>query len=152
MDPERPQSSSGIAPAVKWASYAGLYGFLCGILLLVPLGVVARTLVEVLAMPPALTVIVIPGSGAIVAAIVWWAVVERRAAYTYPFGGVAGLVTVVGTVLLWMTALVVVYGSWTLRIRETLLIIGLVVAVAAPVGAVAGLPLMYARRQLGSGA
>lgn len=150
MVPESADSSASLAPSVKWSMYAGAYAFLCGALLLLPLGFVANALVMILPLPNVATAVVVPGSSALVGAAVWWVVVERREAYTYLFGGLVGLVTVLATVLFWMVVIAVVWGLWSLQIAGTGLVILFVLAVATPVGVVAGMPIMYARRRLGT--
>lgn len=144
MVPEDSDTAAGSSP-VRWTLYAGVYAFLCGLLLLVPLGVVAETLLKVLTLPVAFTVILVPTSGAIIAAGVWWVVVERQETYTYLRGGAFGLLTALGTVLLWTLLVAIVYGPSAPLAAGV--VIGFVIAVTAPIGVVAGLPLLYARRR-----
>lgn len=151
MDPERPRSSPRIAPRTRWSLYAGLYAFLCGGLLLLPLGFVAHTLVKVLGLPTSFTSVLVPGTGAVVGAVVWWVVVERRDAYTYLAGGAVGVLTALFTALLWALVIAVVWGPEFLLLAGTLLVIAFVLAVSAPLAFVAGIPLMYARRRSDDG-
>jgi hypothetical protein len=137
-----------VSTSSRWSAYAGVYAFLCGVALTVPLGFVAGTLVKVLGLPTALTAVLVPGSGAVAGAVAWWAVVERPEAYGYLRGGLAGLVTVLLTVLFWAHLIAVVWAPEFLALPGTVLTIGVVLAVTAPAGFVAGLPLLYLRRRL----
>lgn len=135
---------STVSPSVKWALYAGVYAFLCGAVLLLPLGAVADTLVEILTLPRGFTTVLVSGSGAVIGAVVWWTVVERRDAYAYLLGGTVGLLTALFTVLLWAALVAIVYGPSAALAGGVVIVFVLVVI--APVAFVAGLPLMYARR------
>lgn len=143
----RPASSS--APSVKWSLYAGAYALFCGVVLLLPLGFVASTLVEVLSLPRAYTAVIVPGSGAVFGAVVWWAAVERQDEYTYRRGGAVGLLTALCTVVFWVLLLTVVWGPWAILAGGVVVVFALVVA--GPVAFVSGVPLMYARRRLDDG-
>lgn len=134
---------------MKWSLYAGIYAFVCGVVLLLPLGFVAGTLVEILSLPRAYTALFVPGSGAVIGAVVWWAAVERRDAYTYLLGGAVGLVTALCTVLFWVLLLALVWGPWAVLAGGVVVVFALVVA--GPVAFVSGMPLMYARRRLDDG-
>ena len=148
MGPDTPRPSPAVSTSGRWSAYAGIYAFLCGAALLVPLGFVAGTLVKVLGLPSAFTAVLVPGSGAVVGAVAWWAVVELPAEYGYLRGGAVGLLTVLGTVLFWALVIAVVWAPEFLALSGTLLTIGFVLVVTAPVGFVAGLPLLYLRRRL----
>lgn len=134
---------------MKWSLYAAVYAYCCGVVLLAPLGFVADALVQILGQSTTFTVVLVPGSGAIVGAIAWWGIVERRGAYTYPSGGLAGLATALGTVLLWVVALATVWAPRFVVLGGA--VIAFVLAVVGPVGFVAGLPLLYARRRMDAG-
>lgn len=135
--------------STRWSVYAGIYAFLCGALLLLPLGVVADALVEILRVPTGFAGVLVPGSGAIVGAVVWWGVVERRDAYTYLAGGLVGLLTALCTVLFWSLLVVHVFGRWA--IVSAGIVVGFVLLWTTPVAVIAGLPLMYARLRLTDG-
>lgn len=134
------------SPSVKWSVYAGIYVFVCGAAMVIPLGVVATTLVKILGLPTAFTVVLVPGSAAVIGTIVWWTVTERRNAYSYANGVIFGLVTSVVTVLFWGLVVAIVWGLQAVRISA--IVIGFVLVVASPVGSIAGLPLMHVRRRL----
>jgi len=144
VTPER--SASSPSPSVVWSLLAGAYVFVCSSLVVLPLGAVADTLLTVLGLPESYAAVLVPGSGALVGAVGWWALVERRAAYSYLFGALFGLVTAVVTVLGWTLAVSVVWGPRTVLLAGVV-VIGFVLAITAPFGAVAGLPMMYARRR-----
>lgn len=141
-------SAPSRSPSVTWSLLAGAYTFLCSSLVLGPLGAVSDTLLTVLGLPETYAAVLVPASSAAVGAVCWWALVERRAAYAYPFGALFGLVTAVVTVLGWTVAVAVVWGPRTVLLAGGV-VIGFVLALTAPIGAVAGLPLLYARRRFG---
>jgi hypothetical protein len=77
-EPESPPSSPerALEQSLKWSLYAGGYAFLCGLLLLVPLGFVAQVLVGLLTGQTAtaargMASVVVPGSGAVIGTAVW---------------------------------------------------------------------------------
>ncbi|UPV73048.1 hypothetical protein M0R89_10850 [Halorussus limi] len=142
MDTAGPRPASGLAPAAKWSMYAGAYAFLCGTVLLLLLGPVARTVASVLAAPTDFPALVLAGPIPVVGVVVWWAVVERRDARSYLVGGAVGLLTAAFTVLLW--------ALWALFVWELGLLLwaGVLVLFLLAVSGIAGVPLMYARRRL----
>lgn len=138
----------GISPSKKWSLYAGVYAFLCSIVPLLVLSPISNTLVTVLPLPIGSSGFVLAAPVPFVGAVVWWAVVERREAYAYLFGGLAGLLTALATVLLWTLVLAVVWGPAVLRARGVLVVISFALAVSLAMAFVSGLPLLYARRRL----
>lgn len=134
---------------MKWSAYAGVYAFLCGVVLLVLLRPVADTLVRLLALPAGYSVFLLAGPVTVIGAGVWWAVVERRGEYTYRLGGIVGMLTALFTVLLWVLLFAIVWGPVSVLAGGVLVFFVLVVS--APVAFIAGLPLMYARHRLGTG-
>lgn len=86
---------------------------------------------------------------AILGAVLWWGVVERRDSYTYLTGGLVGLSTALLTVFIWSLVVAIVDGPWAILAAG--IVVGFVILVAAPAGAVAGVPLMYARLRLTDG-
>lgn len=84
-----------------------------------------------------------------IGAVVWWTLVERREADTYPIGGAFGLVTAILTGFLWTVRFV---SGWGVEMALALpVLIGFVLGVTVIAGALAGLPLMYVRRRLADG-
>lgn len=126
--------------------YAGVYTFVCATLMLLLLGPISDTLVEILALPTDYSSFLMAGPTLVVGTAVWWVVVERRGAYTYPVGAVFGLLTALLTVLFWLLVFAVVWEAGLVLTGG--LLIGFVLAVAVPIGLVVGLSAMYARRRL----
>lgn len=134
-----------MAASSKWSLYAGIYSFLGSLALFLPFGFVAGTLLKVLGLSSGLSAAGIPGSAGIIGTIVWWILIERRTDYRYRSGGVFGLVTAISTVLFWTLMVGVVYGPGA--VLAAWVVILFVGGMTAPVGFIAGLPLLYARRQ-----
>jgi hypothetical protein len=129
--------------------YAGVYTFLCSIVLLLLLYPISNTLVQILGLPTGLSTFLLAGPVAVLGAVVWWAVVERPKKYTYRFGMVFGLLTVLATVLFWVLVFSVVWGPSLVLTGWFLIVFVLVVSI--PVGFVTGVTGMYARRRLDEG-
>lgn len=142
------ESSSMGSISIRWSVYAGLYTFLAGAGLLMPLWVIARTVGVSLGVPTGFIAILVPGSGAVIGAIVWWAVIEHRDTYTYLLGGIGGVVTALLTVLCWTLLVAIVWGP--LAILAARVVILFVLVVVSPVAFVAWLLMTYARRHWGS--
>ncbi|MBV0903264.1 hypothetical protein [Haloarcula salina] len=140
--------ASTLSTPIAWSLLAGAYAFVCSSLVLLRLGAVAGTLLTVLGLPEPYAGVLVPASAGVVGAVGWWALVERRAAQSYLLGALFGLTTAVVTVSLWTLAVAVVWGPRTVLLAGVV-VIGFALAVTAPLGAVAGLPLMYARRRFG---
>jgi hypothetical protein len=102
--------NSMVSVSTRWSVYAGIYTFLAGAGLLMPLGVIAGTLVEILGLPTGFTAVLVPGSGTVIGAVVWWVVIEHRNNYTYLLGGTVGLLTALVTVLWWALVVAILYG------------------------------------------
>lgn len=139
-----PLPASGVAPSVKWSSYAGVYALLCAAVLLLLMSQVATLVADVLALPSD-SALWLAGPVPVIGAVVWWAVVEKGSRYTYPFGGAAGLLTGLLTVLFWVVRAAFVWGpngvlaGWPLVFA--------VIVPTVPAALLAGLPVMYARRR-----
>lgn len=140
-----PPSSDGVTPPAKWSMYAGLYMFLCGTAVAFLLYDVLALLGEVLGLPAAFTTVILASPSLAIGALVWWALVERRASYTYLVGGAAGLLTALLTGVVWVARFV---SGWGVEMGLAVgVLIGFVLGVAVTGGVLAGLPLMYARRR-----
>lgn len=138
-----------VSAKTRWSAYVAIYAFVVGAGLLVPLGVVAETITKVLGVGTESTGIVVPGSGALIGGIIWWAIVERREAYTFLAGGAAGLVTGGLTVSVWALAGALLYGPGAILVVGPVILF--VLGVVSPIACIGLLPMMYARRQLGGG-
>lgn len=145
MEPAGPRSTAGVAPATRWALAAGAYAFLWSTVLLWRMGAVTDALGQLLPYttgPPAVFLALpVPSVGA----IAWWAVVERRGAYSYPRGAAAGAVTALGATLCWLVVYAFVWGPRLVATGGILIAVVLVVTV--PTAALVMLPLLYVRRQ-----
>lgn len=103
---------------------------------------------EVIGLPAAYAMVILASPALAIGAVVWWAVVERRDAYTYRLGGAFGLVTALLTGLLWTVRFVGFWGFEMLVIPIVAFLVAFVLGLTALAGVLAGLPLMYARRRL----
>ncbi|WP_253736923.1 hypothetical protein [Halohasta salina] len=135
-----------VAASTRWSIYAGSAAFIAGAVAVGSLGAIARTLSTVLGLPTGDAAILLPAPGAVLGGVVWWAVVERRAAVDYPSGAAAGCLTAVLTVGVWTLLVALVYGPGVIFVGETLLVIAIAVVVTTPFGAVMGVAVTAARR------
>jgi hypothetical protein len=129
-----------------WSLTAGVYAFLCGAVLLLLLSPVSTTLGELFGFPSAYSTFLLAAPAVVIGAVVWSSAVERRQAYTYPFGALFGAVTALLTVLFWLVIFTLVWGVSLVRTGGIL--IAFVLVVVVPAGLATGLPLMYARQRL----
>lgn len=137
---------------MAWSLSAGVYAFVCATamvaLLLSP---VSRALGPG---PAGYRAVSMAAPVAVVGAVVWWAVVERRGGRAYPLGAASGLATAFLTVLFWVLAYAAVWGAGSVSRTVDVVslagsLIAFVLAVTLPAGVVAGVALLYARRRLG---
>jgi hypothetical protein len=140
---------SGSHSAVKWSSYVGVYIFLCSTATLLILGPISNTLGKLLGFPAVLSELLLAVPVSLIGAAVWWALTERREAYSYRIGAATGVVTALATVLFWVFVYSIIWGSLVVLAGGVL--IGFVLAVVAPVAVVIGVTAMYVRRELGDG-
>jgi hypothetical protein len=134
--------------ATTWSLVAGAYALACALLLVARFGVPAGTIGTALALPTDWPTLLLTAPAPVAGAFAWWLAVERRADYGYLLGGAVGLTTALLTVAAWTLWAVAVWGPPVLAAAA--LLVAAVLLVTLPVGFVAGLPLMYARRRLGS--
>lgn len=149
MDSDRTSSPSARRSSTVWSLCAAGYAFGCAAALVSVLGTPVETVATALTLPSDSTVLVAAPATPF-GAVVWWALVERRRAHSYLAGGAAGLVTALLTVAFWSVWAATVWGPRLVWV--TGLLVGAALAVSLPVGAVAGVPLMIARRRVGSSA
>jgi hypothetical protein len=139
-----PRSASRLSTPVKWSVIASGYLLLCAVGLLLVLSQVTTLVAEILGVPAG-SPLGLAAPAPVVGAVAWWTGVERGGRLTYLSGGAVGLVTALLTVVFWLLWGVAVWGiegvlaGWPLVFA--------VLAPSLPVGAIAGLPLMYARRR-----
>lgn len=134
-------------PSIRWSLSAGLYMFVCGTATALALSDVLGLLASVIGLPPAVSLGILASPAFVVGTASWWAVVERREAYTYLLAAVSGLVTALATGIVWTLRFVSVWGFEMLAAEMVTLLIGAVLGVISVAGALAGLPLMYVRRR-----
>lgn len=144
-------SSSGVSSSVQWSIYAGVFLFFCGVVTAFLLDDLLTVFADVIGLPTAYSLAILASPVLLVGAVVWWAVVERRTAYTYRIGAAAGLLTALFTGVLWTARFVQVWGFELLLVDVVPLLVGIVFVGGAIAGVLAGLPVMYARRRLDSG-
>lgn len=143
---KRPAGGTDRSSRRRWSLVAGGWAFLLSVgLLSVFLGPVARVIGELLGRSAGVSGVFVAVPVGVVGAAVWFSFVEERASYTYRAGAVYGLVTAVGSVLVWLILLVIVFGpvallGWTVAL--------FVLAVSLPLALAAGLTTMAARRRL----
>lgn len=133
---------------VTWSVFAGVYAFLSSVGLLSLLSPVSVTLATLLRLPAAFAAIILASPTLCLGAGAWFAVVERRQAYTYRSGIGYGVLTAVSTVLFWVLMIVRVWGMTAMRMRVGQVLILFVLAVAVGVALPVGLTAMYARRRI----
>lgn len=136
-----------VSPSIKWSVYAGLYTFLCGSATAFILSDMLGLLADVIGLPARYAMILLASPTLVIGAGTWWAVVERRASFTYLGGGTFGLVTALLTGLLWTGWFVRVWGFEMLAIPIVSFLVLLVLGMVGVAGLLAGLPFMYARRR-----
>jgi hypothetical protein len=146
MDARRSTVTAG---PTAWSLVAGAYLFCCAVLALGSLGAVTRTLAPVLGVPTGPVTVVFAAPAPVLGAVAWWLLVERRGTYGYLRGVAAGVAAAVGTVACWVLVGGVIWGPQL--VVAGAILVGFVLVVAAPAGAVAGVPLVYARRRLSAG-
>lgn len=128
--------------------FAGLYMFVCATATALLLDEVLALLADVIGLPTPYWMAVLASPVLVVGAVVWWAVVERRDSYSYLLGGTFGPVTALLTGLLWTGRFASLWGIEMLAVEIVSLLVVFVLGLAVVAGALAGLPLMYARRRL----
>lgn len=141
--------AAGVSPSTRWSVYAGGYAFLAAAVLFLLLGPVAGTLVTLLALPTGYAAFLLAAPVAVAGAAVWWAVVERRGAYTYRLAVAFGLLSVLATAVFWVLVFSLAWGPSAVLAGSVLVVF--LLAVGLPVAVVVGVPLMYARRRRAGG-
>lgn len=143
------QSRAPLPPATTWSIGAGLSLFLCATAVAYALSDLLALLGDVIGLPAGFAMVILASPSLAIGALLWWTVVERRAAFAYRFGAGVGLLTAALTGLLWVLRFVDVWGFEMLAVDVVAVLAAVVLGVAVTVGAIIGLPLMYARRRLG---
>ncbi|QWC19890.1 hypothetical protein [Halorubrum sp. 2020YC2] len=139
--------SSGSALSRRWSILAGVHALGCGAVTAGLLSDVLRVFTEVIGLSESFPVPLLAAPALLVGGGLWWAVVERRAAYTYPAAVAYGAFTALGTGLVWTAWFLVVWSVDLLAAGPTPLLVGLVLALTAAAGALIGPPMLFARRR-----
>lgn len=134
-------------PTLRWSLYAGLYAFGCAALTAFLLSDVLGPFAEVIGLPLAAAMPLLGTPALVVGAVVWWALVERRDAPTYPRGAAFGLLTALLTGALWTVRFVSVWSVEMLTAGLVPLLVGVVFGAVAVAGVLVGLPITYVRRR-----
>lgn len=143
--------STAQSPPRRWSIYAGLYMFVCGTVTALVLSDILRILADVIGLPARYAMLVLATPALLIGPAVWWGLVERRGSYTYPLGVAFGVLTALGTGLVWTAWFVSVWGVEMVGVPMVGVLVLLVIGLVVVAGALTGLPLMYARRRLRSG-
>lgn len=126
--------------------YAGVYAYVCCVLLVQLLRPAADMLAPLVGIQPGYSLLFLGVPAVIIAPFVWWTLVERRGRYIYPVGMTFGLLFVLITLVFWVLVFAGVWGVAVILAGNVVL--AFVTVLAVPFGIVAGLPLMYARRRV----
>ncbi len=139
---------SSVTPSTRWAIYAGLYLFLCGLATVYLLSDILGLLADVINLPTRYTLVILASPILGIGTGVWWLIVERRDSYSYLYGGLVGLLTALLTGLLWTARFIAIWGMEMITLPMVALIVLYVLGFVVIAGTLTGLPLMYARRKL----
>ena len=135
------------ASPTMWKVYAGGYAFLGGVAVIVALASVTDAVTQAIGVSTVYASIVIAFPAILTGTIAWGVIVEQRRHYAYSTGVWFGAATAVLTVFVWLFVFVFLRGPLFLT-RVTVILP--VLAGAAVVGGLAGVPLMYARTRSGT--
>lgn len=141
----------GLSPAVRWSIYAGVYLFICGLLLALALSDILGLLADVIGLPAGYWMFVIPGPVLIIGPGLWWGLIEGRRSFGYRYGALFGILTAVLTGLLWTGIFVGVWGLEMLAVPMVSILAALVLGFVALAGLLTGIGFMYGRRRFGPG-
>ena len=142
---------SNIKSATVWAAFAGLYMFIIALILTSSLYSILSVFAEVISLSVTNLGVVFAIPALVFGAGIWWKIVERRDARLYRHGVIVGVTTALLTGLVWTTVFVAVWGFEMLIVPMNAFLIVLVLSIAALVGGLTSLPLMFARHQLNGG-
>jgi hypothetical protein len=138
-----------VRDSLRWSVVAGLAAFLFGTVTLVVLSPLATVLADLLNVPAAYSTVMLSGPAAVVGAIVWWASVEQATEYSYVRGVAFGVLTALGTIVVWLGVYSVVWGPKL--VATGWILIAFVGVATVPVALLVGVVVMYARRELTDG-
>lgn len=127
---------------------AGLYMFVCAVLVALLLSDVLSLLADGLGLPTGYWMVILASPAFAIGTVVWWVAIERRNSQSYLLCGAFGLATAGLTGLLWTAQFVRFWGVEMAEVPAVGFLIVLVLGITAIAGVVVALPLMYARRRL----
>jgi hypothetical protein len=142
------QADSNVASPMAWSVTVGIYMFIVGTILSSGLYSILSVLAEVINLPVSNAGVVFASPALVFGGVAWWVIVERRDTRSYRHGVFVGVITALLTGLVWTTVFVAIWGIEMLIVPIAAFFVALVLGIAIIVGGLAGLPLMYARRQL----
>ena len=148
MELVRFNSVSGSYSAIKWSSYVGVYAFICSTVTLLILSPISNTLGKLLGFPAVLSEVLLAVPVTVIGAAVWWALAERREAYSYRIGAATGVLMALSTALFWILVYSAIWGPLAVLSGKVLIVF--VLAVVVPVATLVGVTGMYMRRRLGN--
>ena len=144
---DAPRSESSPSSPRRWALIAGAYAFGCATVTAFLLSDALGVFAEVIGLPPAFAMPLLATPALAAGAGLWWTLVERPGAVTYPRGAAFGLLTALATGSLWTARFVFVWGPEMLTAGPVPLLVGLVLGVVAVAGVLVGLPIAFVRRR-----
>lgn len=135
---------AGLSPPTTWSLAAGAYAVCCSVALLLTTGTLAELVADFLFVP-GIPVVSLTAPVAVAVPVLWWSLVERTETPSYVRGAAVGAISAVLTIGFWGVVTVV---FWSVEmVAATSILFGFLLSVAAPVGAVGGLPLIFVRRR-----
>ncbi|MFC5279681.1 hypothetical protein ACFPM1_13065 [Halorubrum rubrum] len=138
---------SGLSSSRRWSILAGVYAFGCATLTATLLSNVLGVFAEVIGLPAALSMPLLASPALVAGAAIWWAIVERRGAYTYLAGAAFGLLTALATGAAWTVRFVSIWSVEMLAAGPVPLLVGVVLGATALAGTLVGVPFAYVRRR-----
>ncbi|QKG91642.1 hypothetical protein EXE43_22010 [Halorubrum sp. SS5] len=144
-------SASEPGASRRWSVLAGVYAFGCGAVTALVLSTVLRVFAQVVGLPESFPVPLLAAPALLVGGVVWWALVERRATYTYPAGIGYGALTALLTGVVWTAWFLVVWSVDLLAAGPAPLLVGLVFALTTLAGTLIGPPMIFVRRRYAGG-
>lgn len=131
-----------------WSMVAGLYFFMCGIAVVYVLSDILSLFADVVGLPAAYAVFIIPSPALAIGAGLWWWLIERRNTYSYVLGPIVGILTAIGTGVLWTGRFIGIWGFDMISLPVIAVLTGTVLGITVLFGGLVGLPVLYARRRL----
>ncbi|WP_149798332.1 hypothetical protein [Halorubrum xinjiangense] len=141
------QEDSNIKSGMVWSVFTGIYMFSIALILSSFLYSILSVLAEAISLSVTNPGLVFAIPALVFGAGTWWKIVEQRDASQYRHGVIVGVATALLAGLVWATVFVAVWGFEMLIVPMNAFLILLVLSIAALVGGLASLPLMFARHR-----